>query len=362
MSRIPVAILGATGTVGQVLALRLAKHPWFVPVALVGSSRSAGHRYGDIVRWRQSGPVPPPLAELVVQDMVPRDVPLAFSALSREVAAQVEPVLARAGVVTISNASAHRLESDVPLVIPEVNADHLALMHQQAGRWPGIIATNPNCVTAALALALAPLHRAFGLDRVVITTLQAASGAGYPGVPSVDLLGNVLPFIEGEEEKIGRELNRLLGTLSAGSVEPAGIRVGVHATRVPTVDGHVMTVSAGFQRHVTAVEVGDALRRWGPPAKARRLPSTPSEPLVLHVQSDRPQPRLDLSLGDGMSVSVGRIRECPVLDVRLVVLGHNLVRGAAGAAIQLGELAALERPELAAQLDKSHGSSAELVH
>jgi len=354
VNRIPVAILGATGTVGQVLAVRLAEHPWFVPVALVGGSRSAGHRYGDIVRWRQAGPVPPSLAQLVVQDMAPRDVPLAFSALSRDVAAGVEPVLARAGVVTISNASAHRMDNDVPLVIPEVNADHLALMHQQAGRWPGIIATNPNCVTAALALALAPLHRAFGLERVVITTLQAASGAGYPGVPSLDLLGNVLPFIEGEEEKISRELNRLLGTLSSGGVEPAGIRVGVHATRVPTVDGHVMTVSAGFQRRVTATEAGEALRRWRPPAEARRLPSTPIEPLALHDQSDRPQPRLDLSLGNGMTVSVGRIRECPVLDVRLVVLGHNLVRGAAGAAIQLGELAALQHPELAALLDVRH--------
>lgn len=337
-SRVPVAILGATGTVGQVLAARLASHPWFQPVALVASSASAGRRYADAVRWRLPGPIPEEVAGLVTRDSLPSDVPLAFSALSSQLSAHIEPRLAATGVTVVSNASAHRMQADVPLIIPEVNAGHLALLEQQRQRWPGAIATNPNCVTAALALALAPLHRAFGLERLVITTMQAASGAGYPGVSSLDLLGNVIPFIDGEEDKIPRELNKLLGTVGTGGITPAGIRVAIHANRVPTVDGHLMTISAGFRRRATASDVKEVLQAWRPPAIASELPSTPARPLVLHDRHDRPQPRLDIALGDGMTVSVGRVRECPVLDVSFVVLGHNLVRGAAGAAVQLGEL------------------------
>lgn len=340
-SRVPVAILGATGTVGQVLVSRLATHPWFKPVALVASSASAGRRYADAVRWRLPGPIPADAAGLETRDTPPTDVPLVFSALSAQLSAEVEPQLAAQGVTVVSNASTHRMLADVPLVIPEVNAGHLALLEQQRQRWPGAIVTNPNCVTAALAVALAPLHRALGLERLVISTMQAASGAGYPGVPSLDLLGNVVPFIEGEEEKIPRELNKLLGTLSDDGITPAGIRVSVHANRVPVVDGHLMTVSAGFRRPATAADVSQVLHEWRAPAIAGELPSTPAHPLLLHSLRDRPQPRLDCALGEGMTVSVGRIRDCAVLDVQFAVLGHNLVRGAAGAAVQLGELCAV---------------------
>jgi aspartate-semialdehyde dehydrogenase len=333
-----VAVLGATGTVGQVLVSRLAAHPWFEPVALVASSASAGRPYADAVRWRLPEPIPEAVAGLVTRDTSPTDVPLAFSALSSQLAALIEPRLAARGVMVVSNASAHRMLADVPLVIPEVNAGHMVLLEQQRQRWPGAIITNPNCVTAALALALAPLHRIFGLERLVITTMQAASGAGYPGVASLDLLGNVLPFIEGEEEKIPRELNKLLGTLGNDGVTPAGIRVSAHANRVPVIDGHLMTVSAGFRQRATAEDVSRVLREWRAPTSARALPSTPERPLAVHARPDRPQPRLDCAMGDGMTVSVGRIRDCAVLDVQLVVLGHNLVRGAAGAAVQLGEL------------------------
>jgi aspartate-semialdehyde dehydrogenase len=336
-----VAILGATGTVGQVLVSRLAAHPWFRPVALVASRASAGRPYADAVRWRLPEPIPEAVAGLVTRDSPPTDVPLVFSALSSQLATELEPKHAAQGVTVVSNASAHRMLADVPLVIPEVNAGHLALIEQQHRRWPGAIVTNPNCVTAALALALVPLHQAFGLERLVITTMQAASGAGYPGVPSLDLLGNVLPFIEGEEEKIPRELNKLLGTLGRDGVTPAGIRVSVHANRVPVVDGHLMTVSAGFRQRATANDVSRLLREWRAPTIARRLPGTPRHPLVVHTGPDRPQPRLDCAKGDGMTVSVGRIRDCAVLDVQFVVLGHNLVRGAAGAAVQLGELVAV---------------------
>ncbi|HEX6991949.1 MAG TPA: aspartate-semialdehyde dehydrogenase [Gemmatimonadales bacterium] len=337
-TRVPVAILGATGTVGQVLVARLASHPWFRPVALVASRSSTGRPYADAVRWRLPGPIPHEVAGLVTRAVLPIEVPLVFSALSSQLAADLEPQLAAAGVTVVSNASAHRMLADVPLVIPEVNADHLALLDRQRDCWPGGIVTNPNCVTAALALALAPLHRAFGLERLILTTMQAASGAGFPGVSSLDLLRNVIPCIDGEEEKIPQELNKLLGTLGTRGITPACIGVSVHANRVPTVDGHLMTISAGFRQPVTPADVVAVLREWRAPVIARRLPTTPAVPLVLHERPDRPQPRLDIALGDGMTVSVGRVRTCPVLGVRFVVLGHNLVRGAAGAAVQLGEL------------------------
>ena len=346
MSRIPVAILGATGTVGQILVQRLASHPWFEPVALVASERSAGQRYGDVVRWRAPGEIPSRLANLPVLTAVPDAVPYAFSALDAALAREIEPALAARGITVLSNASAHRLEPDVPLVIPEVNPGHLALLDIQRARrgWSGALSANPNCVVAALAVALAPLHRAFTLERLVVTTMQAASGAGYPGVPSLDLLGNVIPWIDGEEAKIGQELNRLLGAYDGEQVRPAGIGVSAHTNRVPTVDGHLVTVSAGFRTHPGADDLREVLREWRPEAPICDLPSTPATPVVLHERADRPQPRLDVHLGNGMSVSVGRIRPCPVLDVRFVVLGHNLVRGAAGAAIQLGELVASSFP------------------
>lgn len=341
--RLPVAILGATGTVGQKFVRLLADHPWFEIAAVAASEQSAGRPYGEVVRWRESTPLPDQIAGLTVQGSgAALDTPIAFSALDARTAETVELAWAAAGTLVVSNASTHRLDPLVPLLIPEVNCDHVALLAAQRRerRWRGKggIVANPNCSAAALVLALAPLHRAFGLERVVATTMQAASGAGYPGVPSLDLLGNVIPSIGGEEEKIERETRKLLGHLAGATVREADIVVSAHANRVPVVDGHLVAVSAGFGRHVSPEEAEEALGRFRPPPAVAALPSTPARSLEVDLRADRPQPRLDRDRGGGMTVTVGRIRPCPVLDLRFVVLGHNTVRGAAGAAIQNAEL------------------------
>jgi aspartate-semialdehyde dehydrogenase len=232
------------------------------------------------------------------------------------------------------------MDPDVPLLIPEVNADHLALLdcQRESRGWSGAILANPNCSTAALALALAPLHRAFGIERLFVSTMQAVSGAGYPGVPSLDIVGNVIPHIGGEEEKIERESRKILGTLANGAVEPAKFAASVHTNRVAVVDGHMATISVGFQRRVRPEEAAEAIRDFKVPARISRLPSSPTPPIEVDARPDRPQPRLDVDRGHGMAVTVGRLRPCPVLDLRLVVLGHNTVRGAAGQGVQIAEL------------------------
>ena len=255
-------------------------------------------------------------------------------------AGPIEQAFARAGAVVVTNARTHRMDPDVPLLIPEVNADHLALVdcQRESRGWKGAILANPNCSTAALALALAPLHRAFGIKQLFVSTMQAVSGAGYPGVPSLDIVGNVIPHIGGEEEKIERESRKILGTLSNGAVEPAQFAVSAHTNRVAVVDGHMATVSVGFARRVKPDEAMAALRDFRGPASVAKLPSSPTPPIELDERIDRPQPRLDLDRGAGMAVTVGRVRPCPVLDLRLVVLGHNTVRGAAGQGVQIAEL------------------------
>ncbi len=340
-SRIPVAVLGATGTVGQKFVRLLEHHPWFEIVAVAASEQSAGKRYGDIVRWRESTPLPSRVADLIVGRCVPPlPVRVAFSALEAEIAGEVEQSFARAGVFVVTNTKTHRMVPDVPLLIPEVNPDHLALLaRQQRERgWSGGIVANPNCSTAGLALGVAPLHRAFGIERLFVATMQAVSGAGYPGVASLDALGNVIPFIGGEEEKMEEETVKILGGLGGHEVTPAAFPVSAHTNRVPVIDGHLEVVSVGFQRRVSPADAIAALEAFRAPPLVAALPSTPARPVEYDPRPDRPQSRLDLERGGGMTVTVGRVRPCKLLDLRLVLLSHNTVRGAAGAAIQNAEL------------------------
>jgi aspartate-semialdehyde dehydrogenase len=341
MTKIPVAILGATGTVGQKFITLLAEHPWFEIVQLAASAARDGKRYGDEVRWREVTPLPEHIAGMRLSAMAPDGrAKLAFSALDAAIARDVEPAFAMAGVFVVSNASAFRMAEDVPLLIPEVNADHLALIARQrrARGWRGAIVVNPNCSTAALVTALAPLHRAFGLRTAVVATLQAASGAGYPGVPSLDLLGNVIPFIGGEEEKIEAEIRKILGTVDGERVVDAEIVTSAMVHRVPVVDGHMVSASLAFDRAPTPEAAISALRAFSGGSLVAGLPSSPVHPVEVDDRPDRPQSRLDLDRGRGMTVTVGRVRSCPLHQLRLVALGHNLVRGAAGAAVQNAEL------------------------
>jgi aspartate-semialdehyde dehydrogenase len=332
--KILVSLLGATGLVGQEIARRLVDHPWFELGAIAASDGSAGIRYGQAARGREGG-LPPELANrrLVRCDSDEAMASIAFSALDATAAREIEPRFARAGALVISNASAFRMEPDVPLLVPEVNPEQMSLLAvQRAGRgWSGGILCNPNCVVAIVGLALAPLHRRWGLRAASVTTLQSASGAGHPGVCALDLLGNVVPSIEGEEEKIAAELGKLLRL-------PNETRIGAQVHRVPVPSGHMASVTVGCAEEVRPEEAKEWMRNWTGAPEARGLPTLPESPIVVSDFPDRPQPRLDLWAGDGMSVTVGRVRRDPVLGLRFVVLGHNLVRGAAGAAVANAEL------------------------
>ena len=342
---IPVSVLGATGTVGQKFIRLLAEHPWFEVAAVAASSASAGRRYGDVVRWREPVPLPERIAGLTVQECAPPLAgPIVFSALDAEVAGPIEQAFAAAGAHVVTNARNHRMDADVPLLIPEANLEHLALVDRQreARGWRGGILANPNCSTAALALALAPLHQAFGIEKLFVSTMQAVSGAGYPGVASLDILGNVVPYIGGEEEKIERESRKILGTLGPGGVEPAAFAVSAHTNRVATIEGHLAAVSVGLRRRVTPDEAMATLRGFRANPRVACLPSSPDPPVEVDMRPDRPQPRLDIERGGGMAVTVGRVRPCPILDIRLVLLGHNTIRGAAGQAVQIAELLVAE--------------------
>lgn len=329
---IDVAILGATGTVGQKFVRLLDGHPWFQVAELVASERSAGHRYAETVSWKQETAIPERVADLTIKTT---DEPLAskilFSGLDSSVAGTAEEEYARLGHTVISNASNHRMDRHVPLVIPEINPDHLALVKHQPG--PGVIITNSNCSSMFLAMALAPLHQSFGVTQVQVTTMQAISGAGYPGVPSMDILGNVIPYISNEEEKLEQEVARMLGTLQDDHVQPAPFTVSAQCNRVPVYDGHTETVSFKLARPATIDEVRTAIEGFRGMPQEYRLPSAPARPLILTNDVDRPQPARDVWVSDGMATIVGRLRPCPVLDYKMVILGHNTVRGAAGAAI-----------------------------
>ncbi len=345
MNQIRVGILGATGMVGQRFIQLLADHPWFEITAVAASERSVGQRYGDACHWLLPTLMPERVAQLIVGPVEPGlDCRLVFSSLPSNVAAEVEAQFAQAGYAVCSNASAHRMDPDVPLLIPEVNADHAALLEVQQARreWRSWIATSANCTSTQLALALKPLHDAFGVRALHVTTLQAVSGAGYPGVASLDILGNVVPYIRGEEEKMESEPRKMLGTLAEGQIVEAPIAISAQCNRVPVRDGHMECVSVRFEQQPGQAEVTEALASFRGPRAVSELPSTPTVPIVVLQEPDRPQPILDRDAGGGYTVSVGRIRLCPLLDYRFVVLGHNTLRGAAGGAIHNAELLAAE--------------------
>lgn len=339
-ARIDVGILGATGTVGQQFIRILHRNPWFRPAWLAASERSEGKRYAEAATWRLPDDLPEGIGDIVVQACAPKKAPrLIFSALDATTAREVEPAFASAGHIVVSNASSFRMADDVPLLIPEVNADHLSQIARQRRErgWSGAIVTNPNCSTVVLAMVLAPL-RQFGLRSAVVTTLQAVSGAGYPGVPSLDILGNIIPNIDKEEAKIESETRKILGACEGGLVSDHPVVVAAHTTRVPVIDGHTVTVSMALDAKPALADVRQALTSFTGRPQALKLPTAPPAPIVYLEAPDRPQPRLDAMRGDGMTVSVGRVRTCPVLDVKLVAMGHNTVRGAAGAAVLNAEL------------------------
>jgi aspartate-semialdehyde dehydrogenase len=339
--RIPVAVLGATGAVGQTFVRLLDGHPTFQVTEVAASARSAGRKYGDIVRWHE-GRCPPEVASLTVLPVQPRALtaPVVFSALDSSVAGEVEVAFASAGRVVLSNAKNHRMESDVPLVIPEINASHLDLIDEQRRlrSWDGAIVANANCAATVIALALAPLHEAFGVKSVFATTLQAISGAGYPGVASLDILGNVIPEIGGEEPKIEEELGKLLGHLGPDGIVAAPFPVSAHANRVAVHHGHTVCLSVGLDTPASPEDAASVFEAWRGDDVCLGLPSAPSRPVILTDEAARPQVRKDVDAGSGMSVVVGRLRADPILDLRLVALGHNTVRGASGGSILNGEV------------------------
>lgn len=340
-SKYRVGILGATGIVGQTFVSLLQDHPWFEISALAASGNSAGRRYGDVVTWYGGDPIPDSVKGMVVHEPQPGlPCDLVFSGLPASVADEVEPVLASAGYVVVSNARSFRMHEGVPLVIPEVNADHIGLVSPARKDHEGYIVTNPNCSTVGLACVLKPLHDAFTIRAVHVTTLQALSGAGRPGVASLDIIGNVIPFIDGEEEKMESEPLKILGTFEDGAIRPAEFVISAQCNRVPVLDGHTLCVSIKFESPVNPSDVEAALAGYEDPIKGEGLPFAPAQLLNLVDGPNRPQPRLDVQAGRGMTVSVGRVRKCPIHDIRLVAVVHNTVRGAAGGAILNAELLA----------------------
>ncbi|MFN3322106.1 MAG: aspartate-semialdehyde dehydrogenase [Bryobacteraceae bacterium] len=339
--KIPVGILGATGMVGQHFVKFLQGHPWFEITWLGASDRSAGKPYSEATSWRLDGPMPESVANLPVYECRPSDdAPrLVFSATDSSVATEIEQAFARSGRIVVSNSKNHRMDADVPLLVPEINADHLKLIPRQKQQrgWSGQIATNPNCSTVVLTMALAPL-KPFGITKVIVTTMQAISGAGYPGVSSMDVNANVIPFIGGEEEKIEEETQKILGLLNGGSVEPLPAVVSAHCNRVPVVDGHLAAVSVELSAKPAEADIRQAFACFRGVPQERNLPSAPARPVIYMEERDRPQPRRDVERDRGMAVYVGRLRPCPVLDYKFIALGHNTVRGAAGAAVLNAEL------------------------
>jgi len=338
-TRIEVGILGATGMVGQHFIKFLQGHPWFDLKWLGASDRSAGKRYRDAMTWHL-GAVPESVADITVEDCKPGNAPrLLFSAMDASVATEIERAFAQAGHVVVSNSRNHRMEQDVPLLVPEINPDHLKLvpMQQRTRGWKGQIVTNPNCSTVVLTMGLAPLKQ-FGITKVVATTMQAVSGAGYPGVASMDIVGNVIPFIGGEEEKMQQETQKILGDLRGDRIEPLPAKVSAHCNRVAVVDGHTVTVSVEFSTRPAEADLRRAFDTYTSVPQERSLPSAPARPVIYMDEPNRPQPRKDAERERGMAAFVGRLRACPVLDYKFVALGHNTVRGAAGAAVLNAEL------------------------
>ena len=339
--KIPVGILGATGTVGQRFIQLLEGHPWFEITWIAASDRSSGKPYSCATRWRLSTPLSEQIAAMEVSPAVPDGAPrLVFAALDTAAAKELEPVFAAAGCAVVTNSSVFRMTEDVPLVIPEVNPDHLKMLRRQC--WyknkGGFIVTNPNCSSIGLVMALAPLHRKFGIEKVFVTTMQAVSGAGYPGVASLDILGNVIPYVANEEGKLESETLKLLGSLNGASVSMADIAISAHCNRVAVEDGHTESVSVKLRAPAGEKEIIAAWNEFTALPQKLRLPNAPEHPVVYDPGPDRPQPRLDAYRGAGMTAVVGRLRPCSLFDWKFTVLSHNTIRGAAGAALLNGEL------------------------
>ena len=342
-AKIPVTVLGATGVVGQRFVRRLAQHPLFRIEHLAASERSAGKRYREACAWRLDGEPYGGLGDHVMAEGSPEFAlsPVLFSALDAGPAAELEPAFAQAGALVFSNASAFRMAPEVPLLIPEVNPEHLALLEIQRHHhgWKGGIVTNANCTATVLAMALAPLHQAFGVEAVLMSSMQALSGAGYPGVPSLDILGNIIPFIRGEEQKVEEETPKLLGRFTGVAIELAAMTVSALCHRVPVLEGHTEAVSVRLKGNPSVADVLEVWRAWRPEPQQLGLFSAPPIPIHVHSQEDRPQVRRDVEQDGGMSVHVGRLRLCPILGLKFALLGHNTERGAAGGSILNAELA-----------------------
>ena len=339
-TRIEVGILGATGMVGQHFVKFLQDHPWFDLKWLGASERSGGKKYKDAADWHLGGTTPTSVADITVEECKPGNAPrLLFSAMDASVATEIERAFAQAGHVVVSNSKNHRMERDVPLLVPEINPDHLKLVpgQQRARGWKGQIVTNPNCSTVVLTMGLAPLKQ-FGITKVIATTLQAISGAGYPGVPSMDINANVIPYIGGEEEKMQQETQKILGSFQGDHIEPLAAKVSAHCNRVPVVDGHTVTISVELGAKPSEADIRAAFDSYRSVPQERNLPSAPPRPVIYMTQVNRPQPRKDVERERGMAAFVGRLRPCPVLDWKFIALGHNTVRGAAGAAVLNAEL------------------------
>lgn len=344
--RVRVAVLGATGSVGQRFVQLLEGHPWFELTAVTGSPIRVGKRYGETCRWILSEPMPEQVRQMTVAATEPAavDADLVFSALPSEVARDLEPVFAAAGFGVCTNAGAFRRDPDVPILLPEVNPDHtraVAVQRRNRG-WSGFIVTNPNCTSTGMTVALKAVQDTFGLDRVMAFSMQATSGAGYPGVPSLDIVDNVIPFISGEEGKVEWEPRKMLGRFTGNDFELADFQISAHTNRVTVLDGHLVCLTIKLRRPATPSAVEAALAGYVAPAECRDLPSCPSPVIIVRKEPDRPQPRLDRMAGKGMSTVVGRVREDSIFDIRMAVLSHNTIRGAAGGSLFNAELLAVQ--------------------
>lgn len=343
MKNFKVGILGATGAVGQKFIRLLQDHPWFSIKALGASERSAGKKYKEATHWVEPIDMPEEVASMMVLICEPQhfqDIDFVFSGLDSSVAGEVERTFAEAGIPVISNAKNYRMDERVPLLIPEVNPDHITLIKSQnfTSDNSGWIVTNPNCVCVPLAMSLAPLYKVFGIESVVVTALQSISGAGYPGVPSLDMIGNIVPYIGGEEDKIAEEPLKMLGTLNSNKIEPADFKVQATSMRVPTVEGHLLSIAVQLANRHGIDEVQAAITEYENPISALDLPSAPKRPIKIYDEERFPQPRLHSGRENGMQVGIGRLRQGSVLDISYVALAHNTVRGAAGGAILNAEL------------------------
>lgn len=343
--KIPVGILAATGSVGQRFVEHLVDHPWFEITAVTGSERTAGRPYSEGVNWLLDGDPPENIAKMIVQPTEPNLEPrILFSALPTTEARELEPKFAAAGYIVLTNASPFRMDPFVPLLIPEVNADHSSLIpHQQkAYGWDGFIVANANCSSTSIVLPMQILHQAYGIETAVVVTLQAISGAGYPGVSSMDIMDNVIPYIGGEDGKLESEPRKMCGRYVDGKIEHADFVVSAQANRVPVLDGHIGSVSVKLKKRVSGAEAIELFKSWQPPEICKQLPSMPNPVLIYRPEDDRPQPRKDRDAGNGLAWTLGRVRDCPVNDVRFLALAHNTLRGAASGSVLNAELLKLQ--------------------